>query len=74
MACIHFASWKVKGLGRPTKLNKVLTHLDSMHIQIAILQETHLSLSDHVKLRRKWVLQTYHSLQWQGQGGCYHNT
>lgn len=33
-----------------------------MHIQIAFLQETHLSLSDHVKLRRKWVSQSYHSL------------
>lgn len=45
MACINFASWNVKGLGRPSKLNKVLAHLDSMHIQIAFLQETRLLLS-----------------------------
>lgn len=62
MAYINFASWNVKGLGRPTKLNKVLAHLNTLHVQIAFLQETHLSVSEQMKLRRSWVSQSFHSL------------
>lgn len=59
---ITFASWNVRGLGKPTKLNKVLSHLDSLGVKVAYLQETHLKKSDHTKIRRRWVAQSYHSL------------
>uniref|UniRef100_A0A673GPH0 exodeoxyribonuclease III n=1 Tax=Sinocyclocheilus rhinocerous TaxID=307959 RepID=A0A673GPH0_9TELE len=59
---INFVSWNVKGLGRPSKLNKVITHLDSLQAKIVFLQETHLNVSDHTKLRRRWVSQSFHSL------------
>lgn len=59
---ITFASWNVRGLGKPTKLNKVLSHLDSLGAKVVYLQETHLKKSDHMKIRRCWVAQSYHSL------------
>ncbi len=59
---INFVSWNVKGLGRPSKLNKVITHLDGLQDKIVFLQETRLNTSDHTKLRRRWVSQSFHSL------------
>ncbi len=59
---VTFASWNVRGLGKPTKLNKVLSHLDSLGAKVAYLQETHLNMSDHMKICRGWVAQSYHSL------------
>ena len=59
---ISFVSWNVRGLGKPTKLNKVLSHLDNLGAQIAFIQETHLNVSDHTKVRRRWVSQSFHSL------------
>ena len=47
---ISFVSWNVRGLGKPTKLNKVLSHLDNLEAQIAFIQETHLNVSDHTKV------------------------
>uniref|UniRef100_A0AAX7UZH8 exodeoxyribonuclease III n=1 Tax=Astatotilapia calliptera TaxID=8154 RepID=A0AAX7UZH8_ASTCA len=44
----------VKGLNRPVKRNKVLSHL-------LYLQETHLKHTDHARLRRNWVGQIFHS-------------
>lgn len=51
----------MKGLNSPIKRNKVLNHLKSLNTRIAFLQETHLTLSDHLKLSRGWVGQLYHS-------------
>src|SRR4029434_9070315 len=59
---ISFVSWNVRGLGKPTKLNKVLSHLDNLGAQIAFIQETHLNVSDHTKVRRRWVSQSFHSI------------
>lgn len=59
---ITFVSWNVRGLGKPTKLNKVLSHLDILGAQIAFIQETHLTISDHTKIRKRWVSQSFHSL------------
>ncbi len=56
---INFVSWNVKGLGRPSKLNKVITHLDGLQAKIVFLQETHLNISDHTKLHRRWVSQSF---------------
>lgn len=58
---ITFASWNVRGLGKSSKLNRVLSHLDSLRVKVAYLQETHLKKSDHTKIRRQ-VAQSYHSL------------
>lgn len=59
---ITFASWNVRGLGKSTKLNKVLSHLDNLGAQIAFNQETHLNISDNARIRRRWVSQSFHSI------------
>lgn len=58
---LRFISWNVKGLNSPVKRNKVIDHLKHLNAKIAFLQETHLKPSDHLKLRRGWVGQLYHS-------------
>lgn len=40
----------------------MITHLDGLQAKIVFLQETHLNISDHAKLRRRWVSQSFHSL------------
>lgn len=52
----------MKGLGRPIKLNKVINYLDNLQAKIVFLQETHLNVSDHTKLRRRLVSQSFHSI------------
>lgn len=39
---IPFVSWNVRGLRKPTKINKILSHLDSLGAKVAHLQESHL--------------------------------
>lgn len=58
---IKFTSFNCKGLNNPIKHSKVLHHLHHMGAHIIFLQETHLKASDHLKLKRGWVGQTYHS-------------
>ena len=58
---IRLTSWNVRGLGGPIKRTKVLSHLKSVKTDIAFLQETHLRLCDHTRLRKPWVGQVFHS-------------
>lgn len=58
---IKLISFNCKGLNNPIKRSKVLHHLDNLGAQIVFLQETHLKSSDHARLKRGWVGQTYHS-------------
>ena len=58
---LRFVSWNVKGMNSPVKRNKVFNHLTHLNTKIAFLQETHLLPSDHLKLRRGWVGQLFHS-------------
>lgn len=58
---LRFVSWNVKGLNSPFKRKKIIGHLQQLNTRIAFIQETHLKLSDHLKLRFGWVGQIYHS-------------
>lgn len=58
---IRFTSWNVRGLGGPIKRTKVLSHLKSLKTDTVFLQETHLSLCDHTRLRKPWVGKVFHS-------------
>ena len=60
-SALRLTCWNVKGLNSPFKRSKVLNHLQSLNTKIAFLQETHLRPADHLKLRRGWVGQLYHS-------------
>lgn len=39
----------------------MLHHLQHLGAQIIYLQETHLKVTDHFRLRRRWVGQVFHS-------------
>ncbi|KAM7402819.1 hypothetical protein PAMP_018030 [Pampus punctatissimus] len=58
---VQFVSWNVKSLNHPVKRKKVLVHLNNLKTDIAFLQETHLRVADHCRLRGDWIGQTYHS-------------
>uniref|UniRef100_A0A3Q3A000 Reverse transcriptase domain-containing protein n=1 Tax=Kryptolebias marmoratus TaxID=37003 RepID=A0A3Q3A000_KRYMA len=58
---LRFVSWNVKGLNSPIKRKKVFNHLKHLNPKIAFLQETHLKLSDQLRLRCGWVGQVHHS-------------
>uniref|UniRef100_A0A8C7XGJ8 Reverse transcriptase domain-containing protein n=1 Tax=Oryzias sinensis TaxID=183150 RepID=A0A8C7XGJ8_9TELE len=58
---LRFVSWNVKGLNSPIKRKKVISHLKQLNTKIAFLQETHLKVADHLKMRFGWVGQLYHS-------------
>lgn len=54
-------SWNVRGLNGPVKRAKVFQNIKLHKADIIFLQETHLKLSDHTRLRRPWVGQIFHS-------------
>lgn len=58
---VRFISWNVKGLNGPVKRTKVFTHLKQLKPDILLLQETHLRVEDHNRLRRNWISQIFHS-------------
>lgn len=59
---VKLMSWNVRGLNGPVKRTKVFQHLKLHRADIVFLQETHLKISDHKRLRRPWVGQVFHSL------------
>lgn len=61
MGSIRFTSWNVKGLGGPIKRARVFSHLKNLNTNIAFLQETHLRLCDHTRLRKPWIWQVFYS-------------
>ena len=58
---IRFVSWNVRGLGGPVKRSRVFSHLKDLKTDIAFLQETHMRICDHTRLRKPWVGQMFHS-------------
>uniref|UniRef100_A0A3P9BZE4 exodeoxyribonuclease III n=1 Tax=Maylandia zebra TaxID=106582 RepID=A0A3P9BZE4_9CICH len=51
----------VKGINHVIKRRKIISLLKKDRVQIALLQETHLTDSEHLKLKRDWVGQIYYS-------------
>ncbi|XP_062893735.1 LINE-1 retrotransposable element ORF2 protein isoform X1 [Mobula hypostoma] len=58
---VRFISWNVKGLNGPVKRAKVFSHLKQLKADILFLQETHLRVEDHNRLRKAWISQVFHS-------------
>lgn len=58
---LKFVSFNVKGLNGLIKRKRVLTYLKKLQVDIAFLQETHLTTQEHKKLKREWVGQVVSS-------------
>lgn len=54
-------TWNVKGIGHPIKRTKILTALKKEKVEIALLQETHLTPEEHLKMHKDWVGQVFFS-------------
>uniref|UniRef100_A0A3P9KVD9 Endonuclease/exonuclease/phosphatase domain-containing protein n=1 Tax=Oryzias latipes TaxID=8090 RepID=A0A3P9KVD9_ORYLA len=61
MTDLKVISLNVKGINHVIKRQKILSFLRKEKCQVAMLQETHLSDTEHVKLRRSWVGQVFYS-------------
>uniref|UniRef100_A0A3Q2V672 exodeoxyribonuclease III n=1 Tax=Haplochromis burtoni TaxID=8153 RepID=A0A3Q2V672_HAPBU len=58
---IKIITLNVKRINHFFKRHKILSSLKKDRVQIALLQETHLTDSEHLKLKRDWVGQIYYS-------------
>ena len=61
LGSVRFISWNIKGIQHPIKRTRIFTHLKSMNPDIMYLQETHLRAGEHLKLKKGWVDQIFHS-------------
>uniref|UniRef100_A0A3Q3H395 Reverse transcriptase domain-containing protein n=2 Tax=Kryptolebias marmoratus TaxID=37003 RepID=A0A3Q3H395_KRYMA len=66
---LRIVTWNVQGLGHVIKKKKVLTFLKKNTLDIALLQETRLSATEHLKLKRDWVGNVYFSAHSQNKKG-----
>ena len=58
---VRISSLNTGGLNAAIKRTKVMTHIKSLNADIMFLQEMYLCNSDHRKLNRPWIDQTFHS-------------
>lgn len=56
---LRLVTWNVNGLRNPIKRKKVLTYIKKNKIEVAFLQECHLSLKETEKLCRGWIGQVF---------------
>lgn len=56
-----FRTYNVNGLVNPIKRSKILTKLKRERVEVAFLQETHLSDTEHAKLKRLGFKHQYSS-------------
>uniref|UniRef100_H3ATJ9 exodeoxyribonuclease III n=1 Tax=Latimeria chalumnae TaxID=7897 RepID=H3ATJ9_LATCH len=56
MASLTYVSWNINGINHPIKRKRILSFLRSHQVQVALLQETHLTQVEHEKLREDWVV------------------
>lgn len=56
-----FVTWNVKGLNNPNKRSRVFSHLRKLRADVVYLQESHLRIGDHSRLRNSKFDKIYHS-------------
>ncbi len=62
-------TWNIQGIGHAIKRKKILTHLKKQKSEIALLQETRLSDTEHLKLGRDWIGRVHFSSLSQNKSG-----
>uniref|UniRef100_A0A3P8SZA0 Reverse transcriptase domain-containing protein n=1 Tax=Amphiprion percula TaxID=161767 RepID=A0A3P8SZA0_AMPPE len=67
MGSLKVISYNVKGLHSPIKRKKILNQLRKINCQIAFLQETHLSDTEHDKLKKSWADKVFYSSHQSGR-------
>lgn len=60
-SAVRFISWNVRGMNGQIKRARIFTHMKRLNMEIVFLQETHLHIKDHVRLKKSWVGQIFHS-------------
>lgn len=58
---VRFISLNTGGLNAALKRTKMITYIKNLNADVILLQETHLLRSEHGKLSRPWIGQTFHS-------------
>uniref|UniRef100_A0A3Q2QE32 exodeoxyribonuclease III n=1 Tax=Fundulus heteroclitus TaxID=8078 RepID=A0A3Q2QE32_FUNHE len=53
--------WNIRGINSPIKRKKMLTYLKRQKVDIAFIQENHLTDTEHFKLCRDWVGNVFYS-------------
>lgn len=59
MTIIKIGTWNVRGIHTPSRRYLIYSYLKRHHIQIALLQETHLPKPEIALLQRRWRCQIY---------------
>lgn len=54
-------TWTVRGLDGQIQRSRVFSHLKSLSTDIGFLQETHLRITDQIRLSKPWIGQVFHS-------------
>lgn len=61
MSDIKIISLNLKGINHVNKRQKIILYLKREQAETALLQETHLTDTEHLKLRQGWVGQVFSS-------------
>uniref|UniRef100_A0AAY4D581 Endonuclease/exonuclease/phosphatase domain-containing protein n=1 Tax=Denticeps clupeoides TaxID=299321 RepID=A0AAY4D581_9TELE len=61
LGSLRSVRWNIKGLHHPIKRCRIFSHLKALAPEIIFLQETHLRVNEHSKLKRGWVDHIFHS-------------